>query len=245
MKVIYVYDYDTRERLGIFRFGEESFTNCLLKIEKQQEKEDMLQLKRTGRLLNEGFALGISRIYSTELVECSVKMREKLSSPDIHGVVFDQIEESNPSTLKFLEGDGTITDTGKKIIVIGYQEGLILNIGRSTTNIFGYSFETYFVKFFSSPQRGGGGIIKSSSGIKQRAKIFENPHKAYTYIKKYKKYFVTMVEEAACFLSIEYGNTLFQNHVENFSPKALNKWEKQMEQLEELLKEINSPKSNG
>lgn len=231
MKII-LFDYDSKKEIRTFSFnskGDKSFSSGLNALCKKQSEEDILGLGRTGWLEREGFGLGISEYLTRGTMYSSLDIVNFDSFTSKEDLLFKDEITKPTSTLKFREDDGKITDTGKKVIAVGYEEGLVINVGKyiyshinSKSNIPGY-----FEKVSSN------GFIKrvhwNSIG---KAKIFKTPLEVTKYVKNHQEYFEILD------LSIEYTNNLFKEDVSKFSNKKRSSWDSQMAVLENFVSSL-------
>lgn len=239
MKVI-ILDYDTKKEIGIFSCeGEKSslkLSSCLSEIDKRQREEDVLKLGRVGFLEREGFSLGISEYITSGTVSSTIEIKDLSKISDVHNLdikSIDELSKSYPKTLKFREYDNSKTDTGKRIIAIGYKEGLVLNTGKFLEGIISlYSKKpAYFIKFSSS---------RIHCGSVSDAKLFKTPTEVTRYVRKFRDYFEYVVKNHGYSLSIEYANNLFKSDIERLPEKKLAKWNEQMQELKDLIDDINN-----
>lgn len=125
-------------------------------------------------------------------------------------------------------------DGTEEIVLYGlnmYEEGFVLNTGKTSTNFMGVSFASYFDKITSRHYK----LASRSS-----ARHFKDISDVLKYVEKNENHFKYAVETYGYCWSFEYASDMFKEFYHaSMSDKKKSSFEKNLKELETLLESIN------
>lgn len=133
------------------------------------------------------------KIYDLGISEFVVSGMECSSENDIEGAtsvatsansaIFGADNETHNRSVKIIDKDGEIVDTGVKLKIHAYTSGLVVSLGRTGTNFFGTTFDLYFNKMTSRNMKSGSiGYAKVFGSWKEVKKFIEKYTSQLLYI---------------------------------------------------------------
>lgn len=238
MKVV-VMEYDSQKeinRISIPQKKDEA-TEAIFYIEKMQREEDILKLGKLGMIEHTGFGLGISHVYQKGPIWSTRKIEncDSFRKPGVITIgVTDNQEDNIPETIKFRLNGEAPDDTGLKISLFGYKEGLVLGVGKKYASGFlgmGDMAPAYFIKNTSK---------NSHSGSIEKAKAFDSPKKMLDYLKKNEEIFKYLVENYNYNYYVEYATEYYKKDIDALEEKSKRKWDNSFSELTNYLELLNN-----
>ena len=142
MRVI-IKDFDTKENILEFSTKNVETRDIIKEVSIMQQKEDVLLLGAPGNIIRtpNSFGLGIKNIYTSGSKCCSRNIFKNTSSVDMGDGTYllsaNIKDDEEPEFISYFENEnGKEVMTSKRIILIIFREGYVLNIGKKSYSIF-------------------------------------------------------------------------------------------------------------
>lgn len=234
MKLL-IFDFETKELLSSLELpSNDSLFHLENEISKFQEQEDILKLGKTCVVRD----LGIKEFFRKGFVRDSMSQNgsiEKHTSDFsmVYGYSNDIAKE--PDFVSILDENKEVVKTTKKIGLVSYECGWVLNTGKESTNIFGGRNKTYLKSIGTRNFRG------APLGD---CRLFKDKKALLTYVTKNKDALHFLVERYGYYWEVEPCCSNFEEDynesLENMTTNKKTKEEMISKELEELLSSINA-----
>jgi len=238
-------NYDTNEEIYKFDYSahrgeKEDLWQALRFVENLQKEQDVLGLGRPCFLKVRSGYLGITSFSSKGVYSTTKSLEAPDEVKEVNSTFIGKpkYNEKEPDELLISShpelNREPYENTGIRITASSYMCGLVLNTGRQFQGGFlgmGGTQDAYFIKNTST---------KTHSGAKSAAKKFDSPAKVKKLILNKRNVFEYLVKSHGYNFSVEYTCEEYKHDVMSMDEKKRKKWDREMQDLELLLKEINN-----
>ena len=207
-------DYETGKDLTTFKVKRmERPSDLLTELSRRQSEEDVLDVGLMGLVCD----MGITSWYKK-------------------GNVYDSLDagstrsQKQPEPVKILQ-DGKRVESNRRIGFVVYPEGYVLNTGKTTVSVLGYTSAVY-LDFI--------GRANVHSCGKSNCHVFPSLKNLSDYIHRHEATLRILVSKHGYQFSVEHANDLYKREVEQLPDKKKVSLSEKMDEIENFLEDINA-----